>query len=243
MQTSARRPNIEARGRGVVRWLPWVAYLLQELGWIKTATHETRLPGLPDGIPVQVRQNVADHRWYVVSNAGVWGLTGFRTAERAEGYAQHIVIDPDGQEYRRARRNPVEDMPPSQRHGRDEPDPRPPSELYLAVVAAARLEYGPGTAARIASMVTEYNVRIDAIDRAYAAGDEAAVEANAGRAEELRIELVGLYHELEFGQEDYTDAEANAETQSVASNANARRIFVSDVSTSILTRSERRPGG
>lgn len=223
MQTSARRANVTARGRGVVRWLPWVAQLLRWAPWGHQVTHATPIPGLPANVPVQVRQDLyTDHLWHVVNNAGIWGRSGFRTAEAAERFARRVVIDRDGTEYRRNQPG----VPPGVYHGEgsdpagrrrtDEPDPRPSEELYQAMLFVARERFGPGVAERITRTVIRHNELSREIDAAYERGDHDAAEALEPQAEALREELEGLYHELEHGREDYHDLVAGVDEELAA---------------------------
>lgn len=223
MQTSTRRANVTARGRGVVRWLPWVAQLLRWAPWGHQVTHATPIPGLPANVPVQVRQDLyTDHLWHVVNNAGIWGRSGFRTAEAAERFARRVVIDRDGTEYRRNQPG----VPPGVYHGEgsdpagrrrtDEPDPRPSEELYQAMLFVARERFGPGVAERITRTVIRHNELSREIDAAYERGDHDAAEALEPQAEALREELEGLYHELEHGREDYHDLVAGVDEELAA---------------------------
>lgn len=226
MQTSARR----SRSASPVRWLPWIAQLLRDAGWTRL-THSDPLPGMPGHWPTQVRQAVGTtDLWYVVSNAGAWGQTGFDTPEEALAFARRVRIAPDGREVRRNQPEGPQGEAGWERWGstvrREHGDlpPGEPSELGLQLTQAWSERVGRAVALRLGALVTEEIEvlrRIDALRDDPHADPEALDDAEQ-RAAELAAELEGLYHEYEFGVEKIIDLDASLDEKLAAIIADQR---------------------
>lgn len=242
MQTSARRRNIEATGRGVVRWLPWIAELLQAMGLLGELPHGAAVPGLRADWPVQIRQNLyGDHRWHVVANSGVWGNSGFQTAEAATRFAQLVVIGDDGTEYRRNAKDPEKELDAyiesvrraaarradteagmerrPRRHIPDLPSGLPVEELRRQLMDRYGDRLALPVAERIAHLARHYDQLIEEIDRRYAMGHIRKVVELEAEAEPLRRELESLHEEYDQGGEEEKELDLTASIEEAFAKA------------------------